>query len=80
MMTFVFEAVLTASLSRSWALRLSRLSDLPNIDLNPTEEEIRTALAGNLCRCTGYIPIFRAVRRAAAEMREFAGAPAGAGR
>lgn len=49
-------------------------------NLNPTEEEIRTALAGNLCRCTGYIPIFRAVRRAAAEMRELAGAPAGAGR
>ena len=28
---------------------------------NPTEEEIRHALAGNLCRCTGYLQIFRAV-------------------
>lgn len=43
---------------------------------DPTEDEIRTALAGNLCRCTGYIPIFRAVRKAAAVMRELAGAPA----
>ena len=32
---------------------------------NPTEAEIRRALAGNLCRCTGYVRIFEAVRRAA---------------
>ena len=32
----------------------------------PHREEIRTALAGNLCRCTGYEPIFRAVEGAAA--------------
>lgn len=32
---------------------------------NPSEEEIRLALAGNLCRCTGYIGIFRSVERAA---------------
>lgn len=32
---------------------------------NPTEEEIRHALAGNLCRCTGYIQIFRAIEAAA---------------
>lgn len=32
---------------------------------NPTEEEIRHALAGNLCRCTGYLQIFRAVADAA---------------
>jgi len=30
----------------------------------PTDEEIRIALAGNLCRCTGYQNIVRAVRRA----------------
>ena len=29
---------------------------------NPTDEEVRTALAGNLCRCTGYDGIVRAVR------------------
>ena len=37
---------------------------------DPTEEEIRTALAGNLCRCSGYSQIVRAVSRAAREMRE----------
>ena len=35
----------------------------------PTEDEIREALAGNLCRCTGYDKIVRAVRAAAEEMR-----------
>jgi aerobic-type carbon monoxide dehydrogenase small subunit (CoxS/CutS family) len=33
---------------------------------NPTDEEVRTALAGNLCRCTGYDGIVRAVRGVAA--------------
>lgn len=32
---------------------------------HPTEEEIRTALEGNLCRCTGYIPILDAVKAVA---------------
>ena len=36
---------------------------------NPTETEIRFWLAGNLCRCTGYDKIVRAVQDAAAEMR-----------
>ena len=36
---------------------------------NPTETEIRYWLAGNLCRCTGYDKIVRAVQDAAAEMR-----------
>lgn len=36
---------------------------------NPTEEEVRYWLAGNLCRCTGYDKIVRAVMDAAAEMR-----------
>jgi aerobic-type carbon monoxide dehydrogenase small subunit (CoxS/CutS family) len=34
---------------------------------DPSEQEIREGLAGNLCRCTGYQKIFRAVRRAAAD-------------
>jgi len=35
----------------------------------PTDDEIRTALTGNLCRCTGYVPILASVRRAAALLR-----------
>ena len=37
---------------------------------NPTETEARYWLAGNLCRCTGYDKIIRAVMDAAAELRE----------
>ena len=36
---------------------------------NPDREEIKEALAGNLCRCTGYIKIYEAVELAAARMR-----------
>ncbi|MFT7130219.1 MAG: carbon-monoxide dehydrogenase small subunit [Gammaproteobacteria bacterium] len=36
----------------------------------PTEQEIRYALAGNLCRCTGYDKIVRAVQAAAVDMRK----------
>ena len=37
---------------------------------NPTETEIRYWLAGNLCRCTGYDKIVKAVQAAAEEIRE----------
>jgi len=37
---------------------------------DPTETEVRFGLAGNLCRCTGYDKIVRAVMDAAKEMRE----------
>ena len=36
---------------------------------NPTEQQVRFALAGNLCRCTGYDKIVRAVLEAAADLR-----------
>lgn len=39
---------------------------------NPSETEVRFWLAGNLCRCTGYDKIVRAVLETAAEMREAA--------
>jgi carbon-monoxide dehydrogenase small subunit len=36
---------------------------------DPTDEEIRVGLSGNLCRCTGYQGIIRAVHQAATELR-----------
>jgi carbon-monoxide dehydrogenase small subunit len=41
----------------------------------PTDDEIREGLEGNLCRCTGYQNIIKAVREAGAAMREGAAAP-----
>ncbi len=38
--------------------------------LEPSDADIRIALSGNLCRCTGYSKVFAAVRDAAARMRE----------
>ena len=50
---------------------------------DPTEEEIRWAISGNLCRCTGYVNIVKAIQHAAAARRAAAtadtGATAGAG-
>ncbi len=37
-------------------------------DLSPTDQAIKTAVSGNLCRCTGYIKIIEAVRLAAAKL------------
>jgi len=36
---------------------------------NPTEEEIRTGISGNLCRCTGYVNIVKSVQYAAEKMK-----------
>ncbi|HEX6552744.1 MAG TPA: (2Fe-2S)-binding protein [Ktedonobacteraceae bacterium] len=46
---------------------------------NPTEAEIRKGLEGNICRCTGYQNIVRAVQSAAEQMRTRATEPVGAG-
>jgi aerobic-type carbon monoxide dehydrogenase small subunit (CoxS/CutS family) len=43
--------------------------DLLRRNPDPSEEEIREALSGNLCRCTGYVKQIRAVQRAADRMR-----------
>ena len=43
--------------------------DLLSENPDPTEEEIRNGLEGNLCRCTGYHNIVKAVATAAAEMK-----------
>jgi carbon-monoxide dehydrogenase small subunit len=49
------------------------LADNPD----PSEAEIREGISGNLCRCTGYVNIVKAIQQAAAEMRVPAEAPAG---
>lgn len=36
----------------------------------PTREEIREAVAGNVCRCTGYIPIVNAIERAGIQVKQ----------
>jgi carbon-monoxide dehydrogenase small subunit len=49
----------------------------------PSEAEIRDGISGNLCRCTGYVNIVKAIQQAAAEMQTAAatqtGAPVAAG-
>lgn len=39
------------------------------INPNPTEEEVRHGISGNLCRCTGYVNIVKAILAAAEEIR-----------
>jgi carbon-monoxide dehydrogenase small subunit len=52
---------------------LAAVTLLERQSAQPTEDDIRTGLAGNLCRCTGYMRIFEAVLRAC-EKRVGAGA------
>ena len=47
---------------------LTRVYRLLEENPDPTEEEIRFGIAGNLCRCTGYQNIVKAVRAAAGEL------------
>lgn len=43
--------------------------DLLETNPSPTEEEIKQAISGNLCRCTGYVKQVRAIQSAAEQMR-----------
>lgn len=43
---------------------------------DPSEDQIRDALSGNICRCTGYVKIIEAVQAAAATLANLAGEPA----
>jgi carbon-monoxide dehydrogenase small subunit len=49
---------------------LTTLIELLNDNPSPTEQEVRIAISGNLCRCTGYQSIVDATLAAAARMRE----------
>ncbi|HEX6350347.1 MAG TPA: (2Fe-2S)-binding protein [Candidatus Dormibacteraeota bacterium] len=44
------------------------IADLLSRDPHPDELAVREALAGNICRCTGYVRIFEAVQKAAASL------------
>jgi carbon-monoxide dehydrogenase small subunit len=48
---------------------IMRATELLERNPNPTEEEIRWGIAGNLCRCTGYNNIVKAIQYAGAKMR-----------
>jgi aerobic carbon-monoxide dehydrogenase small subunit len=41
----------------------------------PSEDEIRAGIAGNLCRCTGYVNIVKAIQQAASELKASESAP-----
>ncbi len=48
---------------------LMNISEFLEKNPNPSEDDIRHALIGNLCRCTGYVQIIKAIQDAAAELR-----------
>jgi len=70
-------APLQASFRRHHALQcgfctpgmLMTTSALLERNKNPSEQQIREAISGNLCRCTGYVNIVKAVQYAAEKMR-----------
>jgi aerobic carbon-monoxide dehydrogenase small subunit len=53
-------------------------ADLLARNSDPSDDEIRDAIEGNICRCTGYHNIVAAIRAAAVAIREGASAPVGA--
>src|ERR1700750_1653182 len=70
---FLEMAALQCGICTSGVLMSARALLAKNPD--PTETEVRFGLAGNLCRCTGYDKIVRAVMDAAAEMGGGGGGP-----
>jgi carbon-monoxide dehydrogenase small subunit len=49
---------------------------LLNENPNPSEREIREAISGNLCRCTGYVNIVKSIQYAAEKLQAGAAEPA----
>jgi len=46
---------------------------------DPSEDEVRWAISGNICRCTGYVNIVKAIQAAAATTREASRQPVSVG-
>ena len=65
---FIIHAALQCGICTPGFLIASKV--LLDRNQNPTNEEIRFALAGNLCRCTGYDKIVRAVKATAKDLRK----------
>lgn len=65
---FVEEIAIQCGFCTTGMIMSARALLLKNPD--PSEEEIRIALSGNICRCSGYVQIVKAVRRAAAELKK----------
>ena len=59
------------------AVRTLQAAELLERELSPTRQQIRDALSGNYCRCTGYHAIVDAIEAGAALLRE--GAPKSSG-
>jgi carbon-monoxide dehydrogenase small subunit len=49
---------------------LTTLTELLNENLSPTDAQVREAISGNLCRCTGYQAIVDAALLAAQKLRD----------
>ena len=49
---------------------IMRATELLEKNPNPSEEEIRVGISGNLCRCTGYVNIVKAVKYASEKMQK----------
>jgi carbon-monoxide dehydrogenase small subunit len=45
---------------------------------DPSDDDVRWAISGNICRCTGYMNIVKAIQTAAATQRDAAAEPASA--
>ena len=54
---------------------IMRAAELLEQNPNPSEDEIRWGISGNLCRCTGYVNIVKAIQYAAKTMQEEQEAP-----
>ncbi len=57
-------------IDKNTAKELAAVGVASNENHNPTEKEIRKGIGGNICRCTGYVKIVKAIQKAAQNMQE----------